>query len=278
MELLMREIRKIEDQHNVTVIWAGFTGSKLKGYSSPTSDSDFQLIHIPKNPLIAYTSNYNIVEDIKIKNDELRLDVSSRDLRKMVHFLRKGNVIDYGILMQPNLISTNFDVKAETILNHIADLAYQPKIALFQHSSMARSLLEKDKIIPVKQFLQGSHSALSLGYMLRHNLSQPPPVNIIELLDTLGEYPEYKDSVREIRYIVELRRIGEDFRINPLDLFDFKTELVDFMEKLGCFNFINAFPEREINLYEINRYFTTMISYFDKYTVMLDYSRLNKWE
>jgi uncharacterized protein len=87
-ELIVRELRAIEEKHDVTVLFACESGSRAWGFASPDSDYDVRFVYV--NRLQWYLTVYpqRDVIEVPISGE---LDISGWDLRKALGLLHKSN-------------------------------------------------------------------------------------------------------------------------------------------------------------------------------------------
>lgn len=171
-------IKKVEQENNVQVIWAGYLGSKLKGYEVPGSDLDIQLIHIPNEPIIGYLLD-KCPKQITIKNDEI--DLVSWDLRKALSMFKKSNNKMFEIIQQPAIIDNSMPY----YLGKVARDCFNPLAVMNCYAGILSDDLNlknvpySDKAGTAKKLIRAIHSILSYKYIEANGTI--PPVNLKDL-------------------------------------------------------------------------------------------------
>ncbi len=85
---ILASLRRVEQQHDVNILFACESGSRGWGFASPDSDYDVRFIYI--NKLDWYLTVYPERDVIELPVNEI-YDVSGWDLRKALGLLRQGN-------------------------------------------------------------------------------------------------------------------------------------------------------------------------------------------
>ena len=87
-EIILEELRKIEEVEKVKIIMAVESGSRAWGFASPDSDYDVRFIYVRKpEDYLKLEENRDVIE---WKLDEV-LDINGWDLRKALRLLYKSN-------------------------------------------------------------------------------------------------------------------------------------------------------------------------------------------
>ena len=87
-EIILEELRKIEEVEKVKIIMAVESGSRAWGFASPDSDYDVRFIYVRKpEDYLKLEGNRDVIE---WKLDEV-LDINGWDLRKALRLLYKSN-------------------------------------------------------------------------------------------------------------------------------------------------------------------------------------------
>ena len=89
MEAITREIKRIEGEHGVSVLFAAESGSRAWGFESPDSDWDVRFIYV--RPVEQYLRCSEPRDTIERSIEADNLDLSGWDLLKACRLLRKSN-------------------------------------------------------------------------------------------------------------------------------------------------------------------------------------------
>ena len=87
-EIILEELRKIEEQEKVKIIMAIESGSRAWGFASPDSDYDVRFIYVRKESDYLKLEKFRDV--IEWKLDEV-LDINGWDIRKALQLLHNSN-------------------------------------------------------------------------------------------------------------------------------------------------------------------------------------------
>ena len=89
-ETILENLREIEQQHNVRILFAIESGSRAWGFASRDSDYDVRFIYLhPVEWYLSIREKRDVIE-CPISGD---LDISGWDLRKALTLFRKSNQI-----------------------------------------------------------------------------------------------------------------------------------------------------------------------------------------
>ena len=87
-DIILRELKKIEDQENVKIIMAIESGSRAWGFASPDSDYDVRFIYVRKEE--DYLKLEKTRDVIEWKLDDV-LDINGWDIKKALQLLHNSN-------------------------------------------------------------------------------------------------------------------------------------------------------------------------------------------
>lgn len=87
-DIILRELKKIEEQENVKIIMAIESGSRAWGFASPDSDYDVRFIYVRKEE--DYLKLEKTRDGIEWKLDDV-LDINGWDIKKALQLLHNSN-------------------------------------------------------------------------------------------------------------------------------------------------------------------------------------------
>jgi predicted nucleotidyltransferase len=195
-------LKRIEREHNVTVLYACESGSRAWGFASTDSDYDVRFVYVERPEwFVQVKAPRDVIE--RPLDDEL--DVSGWELRKTLGLLRKSNPTLLEWLDSPLVYRSETD--ATQRLRELAEAFYSPPAARSHYLSMAkknfRGYLQGDEVRFKKYF-----------YVLRPLLAVRwidqgrgrPPMTFADLLTTVDD-AALLDEVAEL--LVLKRNAGE---------------------------------------------------------------------
>lgn len=208
-ERIALELRRIESERNVRVLYACESGSRAWGFESQDSDFDvrFLYVHDVDWYLTIGTPRDVIEEPI---TDEL--DISGWDLRKALILFRKSNPALFEWLRSP-IVYLDRDGFAER-LNALRRRYFSPRSGIYHYRSMAarnyREYLQRD-VVKIKKYFYVLRPVLASLWIERFD--EAPPMLFETLLD---EFLPRGSSLRgRIDVLLERKRAGDELDLEP---------------------------------------------------------------
>lgn len=127
-----RQLRAIEAEHGVKVLFACESGSRGWGFASPDSDYDVRFIYVHRLPWYLQVSPPRDVIELPISDE---LDISGWELRKALGLLKKGNATLVEWLASPVIYCT--DEVFLPAMRQVAADTHQPERAFRHYLHMA---------------------------------------------------------------------------------------------------------------------------------------------
>lgn len=214
---VLEELKRIECERDVKVLYACESGSRAWGFASANSDYDVRFVYVEKPDWFV---QIDAPRDVLERPLDDELDVSGWELRKALGLLRKSNPTLLEWLDSP-LVYRQED-SAVARLRELANLFYSTPAARAHYLSMAkknfRGYLQGDEVRFKKYF-----------YVLRPLLAVRwidqgrgrPPMTFAELLTTV----EDQALLVEVEELLLLKRRAEEASYGPRRLL-----LHDFIE------------------------------------------------
>ena len=200
-EMIQEALARLEDAHNLRVLFACEAGSRAWGFASRDSDYDVRFIFAwPREQYLrVHLPVDHLHEDLP--GD---LDVSGWDLRKALHHFGKSNASFYEWINSPVVYR---DGGLRVQLQRLMPAFFQPRAAAHHYLGLARQLWpQASEGAPLngKKFLYVLRAALAARWIVTHRA--PPPVPFVELL-ALVEDGALRD---EIERLVEAKQAGSE--------------------------------------------------------------------
>ncbi|TIH07031.1 nucleotidyltransferase domain-containing protein [Pseudomonas leptonychotis] len=198
-EWVLRELKAIEAQHEVTVLYACESGSRAWGFASPDSDYDVRFVYVQRQPwYLRVDAPRDVIE--RPLSDEL--DIGGWELRKTLHLLRKSNPTLLEWLDSP-LVYRSESGAAEQ-LRELAEQFYCPTAARHHYLSMAKKNFRgylQDEQVRFKKYLYVLRPLLAVRW-IDQGLGRPP-MTFAALLDATVRDPTL---LAEIDALLTLKR------------------------------------------------------------------------
>ncbi len=200
---ILNELRSIERQFQVKIVYACESGSRAWGFPSQTSDYDVRFIYA--HPSDWYLSIFEKRDVIEMPLDKV-LDINGWDFRKMLRLLYKGNTPLQEWLCSPIVYRTS-----DTVMSAVTDLAYKafrPESACHHYLSMAKKKtlqIQSGTEAPVKAYLYALRPLLCCRWIIA-NQTQPP----MRIDDLLAKYLPRGELRLAIDHLLEIRQRGDE--------------------------------------------------------------------
>ncbi|SJZ77993.1 nucleotidyltransferase domain-containing protein [Selenihalanaerobacter shriftii] len=224
-EEILSELKKIEEQEHVKILYAVESGSRAWGFPSKDSDYDVRFIYIrPVEWYLSIDKKRDVLE-YPINN---KLDISGWDLKKALSLFKKSNPAFIEWLSSPIVYIEEYSTIDK--LRELNNKYFSIKSSIYHYLNMARGnykdYLQRDKV-KIKKYFYVLRPILACQWLEANKTVAP--MDFEELLETqISDMELYK----EIKKLLKRKRVGEELDIEP---------------KISI---INNFIEEEITYYE----------------------------
>lgn len=192
-QTILDNLSRIEEQHQVTILWACESGSRAWGFPSPDSDYDVRFIYAHQPA--AYIRVFDKRDVIEEPIDGL-LDINGWDIKKALGLLRKSNPALMEWLSSPIIYRQHPAVEP---LHSLAQQAFLPLSACHHYLSMARQDINKLVIgsdIRLKKYLYMFRALLATQWVIAHGTQ--PPMRFQELIQRFLPNGDIKEQIDEL--------------------------------------------------------------------------------
>ncbi|MFC0216621.1 nucleotidyltransferase domain-containing protein [Paenibacillus chartarius] len=211
------QLRTIEKEEHVRILYACESGSRAWGFPSRDSDYDVRFIYV--RPVEWYLSIFEKRDVIERPISDM-LDINGWDLRKALNLFRKSNPPLLEWLQSPIVYRENYSI-AERIRD-ISPLTFSPKSCTYHYLHMAkgnyREYLQGDQV-KIKKYFYVLRPILACEWIEKHGTM--PPIEFDRLVDDL--VPKGSELRAVIDRLVERKRAGDEMdyepRIHPINEF-----------------------------------------------------------
>lgn len=224
-EKIRTELKRIEKENDVQILYAVESGSRAWGFASTDSDWDVRFLYI-QNP------NWYLSIDDKKDNMEVLLpndlDFAGWELRKTLKLFRKSNPPLLEWLRSPLIYLEQYSTAEK--MRELTKYYFNPKSCTYHYLHMAkgnyRDYLQND-LVRVKKYFYVLRPILACKWI--ECMGTMAPMEFEKLVNTQVENPELK---KEIEKLLERKKSGEELDKEP------RIEI------------INKFVEKEIEYFE----------------------------
>ncbi|ASZ14792.1 nucleotidyltransferase domain-containing protein [Chitinophaga pendula] len=138
-DIILQQLKGIEQEHNVTILYACESGSRAWGFASPDSDYDVRFIYAQRSD--AYLSIRERRDVIELPVNEV-LDISGWDLRKALQLFLKSNAPLYEWLQSPIVYQQQAGFTAD--IQTLMPAYFSLRAGLHHYLSMADNTFTND--------------------------------------------------------------------------------------------------------------------------------------
>jgi len=208
-QLIMNELRNIEQQENVRILYACESGSRAWGFPSRDSDYDVRFVYI--RPVDWYLSIFD-KRDVIERPISSMLDISGWDLKKALLLFRKSNPPLLEWLQSPIVYEDNYTVADR--IRSLSPLSFSPRSCLYHYLHMAqrnyRDYLQGETV-RLKKYLYVLRPILACEWIERYGAM--PPMEFHRLVDEL--IPADSELSRAVQTLLERKASGEELDEEP---------------------------------------------------------------
>ncbi|MBP2000816.1 putative nucleotidyltransferase [Paenibacillus shirakamiensis] len=201
---ILEELRRIEIEEHVRILYACESGSRAWGFPSQDSDYDVRFIYI--RPVEWYLSLYEKRDVIERPINNL-LDINGWDLQKALKLFAKSNPPLLEWLQSPILYQENYSI-TEQIRAFSAD-TFSPRACCYHYLHMAkgnfRQYLQGEQV-KLKKYFYVLRPLLACQWIEKYNTM--PPMEFQQLVDML--VPKGSDLDKQIQDLLRRKMAGDE--------------------------------------------------------------------
>ena len=202
------ELRRVESECGVRVLYACESGSRAWGFASTDSDFDVRFLYVhPRDWYFSIEDRRDVIE--RMLPDDL--DLSGWELRKALRLLRKSNPSLLEWLYSPLVYEQNSAFLSE--FRALAAQCYSARNCFSHYFSMARGNYQghlRGPEIKLKKYLYVLRPLLAAQWIER-GLGQPP-VEFSVLVDALLPSGELRAALDDL---LQRKRAGGELDVAP---------------------------------------------------------------
>jgi len=184
---ILRKLKSVEAEKNVTILHAVESGSRAWGFASP--DSDFDIRFIYKQPQENYLSLWEKSDVIEFMTTE-DLDGSGWDLAKALKLLAKSNAPLIEWLFGPVVYYTDADFIKQ--MQAFAIDCFSPIATMHHYLGTTKNFMEvcESDNVKLKSYFYALRTALAGKWIIEQNSF--PPVDFCKLLPIAPQHIQQK--------------------------------------------------------------------------------------
>jgi predicted nucleotidyltransferase len=205
---ILTNLERIEQEHNVRILYAVESGSRAWGFASKDSDYDVRFIYLhPVEWYLSIRKRRDVIE-CPISGD---LDISGWDLPKALGLFRKSNPPLLEWLGSPHVYLDRYGFAER--LRELMAVYYSPKRCMLHYLHMARGNFReylKGETVRIKKYFYVLRPVLACLWIEKHN--SMPPTEFSELYKDAGLSPSI---AAEIDSLLLRKMAGDELDMEP---------------------------------------------------------------
>ena len=195
---ILNALKRIEKEHDVTILLAIESGSRSWGFPSEDSDYDVRFIYVHKPQWYLSVSKKRDVIELPVGPV---LDINGWDLKKSLNLLRKSNPALMEWLTSPIVYLINEPLLAP--LKELSKTAFIPESSCHHYLSIAKANMakaEKSDTVRIKTYLYAIRPVLCCRWVI-DNDTQPPMLfhDVLNIYLPEGDVREAIDKLLKIK-------------------------------------------------------------------------------
>ncbi|MFK7106782.1 nucleotidyltransferase domain-containing protein [Flavobacterium oreochromis] len=212
---ILNQLKTIEREKGVAILYAVESGSRAWGFASPDSDYDIRFIY--KHDLEYYLSLWDKPDTIEFMTTD-NLDGSGWDLRKTLRLLAKSNAP----LLEWLFSLVVYYENSETIapLRALAKDCFSPIASIHHYIGTTKTFMPacQQEHVKLKSYFYALRSTLAAQWILEHD--SIPPVAFSDLLPLAPT--NLQDKIQEL---LAIKAIQDETYLHPNE-----SLITDFLE------------------------------------------------
>lgn len=207
-----KTLARVEQEHDVKVLFACESGSRGWGFASPDSDYDVRFIYV--NRADWYLSVFPGRDVIELPISDV-YDVSGWDLRKALGLLRNGNATLVEWLSSPVVYTS--DTTFLSAVRLAAERVHRPERAFHYYLHMAKKNYRehlRGEIVRLKKYLYVLRPLLACLWIEQNR--GPVPMRFQDLVDALVTDGRLRDAIAELLTIKRKAMESEHAKAMPV--------------------------------------------------------------
>ncbi|MFD0692593.1 nucleotidyltransferase domain-containing protein [Paenibacillus sp. GCM10027628] len=202
------ELRRIESEEQVKILYACESGSRAWGFPSKDSDYDVRFLYV--RPVDWYLSIFE-KRDVIERPISDQLDINGWDLKKALNLFRKSNPPLLEWLQSPIQYLEQFTVTEQ--IRQLSPLTFSPRSSMYHYLHMAKGNFREylqGEYVKIKKYFYVLRPVLACEWIERRN--SMPPMDFEELVEEILPASKLKE---EMYTLLARKKAGVEFDLEP---------------------------------------------------------------
>ncbi len=201
------QLRQIEREEQVRIVYACESGSRAWGFPSQDSDYDVRFIYVRRaERYLSIFENRDVIE----RPISEQLDISGWDIRKALWLFRKSNPPLLEWLQSPIVYEENTGIAGR--IRELASLSFSARSVIYHYLHMAKGNYRdylQGETVKIKKYFYVLRPLLACGWVEKHRAM--PPMAFDELVREL--VPAESSLREEIERLLVRKKAGEELKL-----------------------------------------------------------------
>ena len=134
-EMIIQKLKEIQEEYQISILYACESGSRAWGFASPDSDYDIRFIYM--HDINWYLSINDRKDSIDFPVDDNLLDIGGWELRKTLKLIAKSNATPFEWLQSPIKYVDN--PEARKMIWKAGETCFNPKTLIHHYTGIAKN-------------------------------------------------------------------------------------------------------------------------------------------
>lgn len=202
------ELKRIEEEEGVRILYACESGSRAWGFPSKDSDYDVRFIYV--RPVDWYLSLFE-KRDVIERPISDQLDINGWDLKKALNLFRKSNPPLLEWLQSPIQYMEQYGVTEQ--IRQLSPLTFSPRSSMYHYLHMAKGNFREylqGEYVKIKKYFYVLRPILACQWIEEHG-SMPP----MEFEDLVEQILPESTLKQEVYTLLTRKKAGVEFDLEP---------------------------------------------------------------
>ncbi len=235
---IIQQLRTIESEEQVRIVYACESGSRAWGFPSKDSDYDVRFLYIRRPE--AYLSIFEHRDVIERPISDM-LDINGWDLKKGLNLFRKSNPPLLEWLESPIRYEEKYAV-AESI-RELSPQSFSPKSCIYHYLNMARGNYRdylQGSEVKIKKYFYVLRPLLACAWIEKYNKVPPLDFNVL-VKDLIPQGSELQGAVQSLLF---RKMSGDELNLEPrLDVINIYLE-----ERIAHYEWVASAFEQSVGV------------------------------
>jgi len=250
---ILKTLSEIEKDHNVEILYACESGSRIWGFESNDSDYDVRFIYV--RPIEYYLSISTLhrlggfADTIECPIDKNLLDISGWDLSKALYLLNKSNCPLIEWINSPIIYRKDDEFYKE--IKQVSSMFYSRDKAIYHYLHMTtknynqyiKNRRQRNEEVWIKKYIYVLRTLMACMWIQKNK--EPIPLNIRDLIKHVSSIGYSFELTNKMSYLIDQKIKGNELGQGPADeMFDkfIEFEIDNFTDIISNkeFNFMNS--------------------------------------